>query len=183
MKLTRNTAIALFRNLGQSALGHLDDATLTTVMSNFNALQKVADDFESLKKELFKRIYGDAEKMAEDERKRLNDFFKAIAKMEKAERESIKELDAALKATYPDLYEMRQKEVKVLLTLLDKEVEADIELVDADAFIAGIAKGAKDAKLAEIRLAFAPMFRKAKEEEKAREDFSELDSLLEDKNV
>ena len=182
MKLTRNTAIALFRNLGQSALGHLDDATLTTVMSNFNALQKVADDFESLKKELFKRIYGDAEKMAEDEKKRLNDFFKAIAKMEKADRESIKELDAALKATYPDLYEMRQKEVKVLLTLLDKEIEVDIELVDADAFIAGIAKGAKDAKLAEIRLAFAPMFRKAKEEE-AKEDFSELDSLLDDKNV
>ena len=182
MKLTRNTAIALFRNLGQSALGHLDDATLTTVMSNFNALQKVADDFESLKKELFKRIYGDAEKMTDDEKKRLNDFFKAIAKMEKADRESIKELDATLKATYPDLYAMRQKEVKVLLTLLDKEVEADIELVDADAFVAGIAKGAKDAKLAEIRLAFASMFRKAKEEE-SKEDFSELDSLLDDKNV
>lgn len=169
MKLTRNYALEAYRRLGAMALGHLDDVTLETTLNNFNALRKIADDFEALKKELFKRIYGDVEQMSEDERNDLQKFFDMLGKVQDGESEK------AIKAAYPAYYDMRVKELKVLVSLLNKEVDTDVEPMDADAFCKGIVKGQKDIQMAEIRAFFAPIF---KENEKKDADLSELDELL-----
>ena len=169
MKLTRNYALEAYRRLGAMALGHLDDVTLETTLNNFNALRKIADDFEALKKELFKRIYGDVEKMSEDERNDLQKFFDMLGKVQDGETEK------AIKAAYPTYYEMRVKELKVLVSLLNKEIDTDVEPMDADLFCKGIVKGQKDIQMAEIRAFFAPIF---KDNEPKDADLSELDELL-----
>lgn len=178
MKLTRNHAIEMFARLGQMALGNLDDKTLEDIMSNFNALRKVHEDFDSLKKELFKRIYGDTEKMEEDERKKISEFFDMLVKIERAKREDVVAMDAACKAAYPELHELRAKEVKVLLSILNKEVDVDIVPVDENAFIKGVLKGRKDAHINDLHVAFAPLFIKAEDKGTVKVDFSELDELL-----
>ena len=178
-KITRRNAVNLFAQLGAMALGHLDDETLTTTMLNFNTFRKVYEDFEALKKELFKRIYGDLEKMDEDEKKKIQDFFGILDKIQKnTSAEKIAELDTLAKETYPELYEMRVRELKVIFSLLAKEIEVEIAEVDADDFIKGIVKGKKDAPVHEIRAVFAPMFKEEKKDDK-KADFSELDELLE----
>lgn len=177
-KITRRNAVNLFAQLGAMALGHLDDETLTATMDNFNTFRKVQEDFEALKKELFKRIYGDVEKMDEDEKKRLQDFFDILNKMQNnTSVEKLTELDTLAKETYPELYEMRKKEINVILSLLAKEIEVEIVEVDADDFIKGIVKGKKDAPVHKIRAVFAPMFKEEKTDDK-KADFSELDELL-----
>lgn len=172
MKTTRHYAInILFENLGQMALGHLDENTLEVAMTNFEALRKTADDFEALKKELFKRIYGDTEKMTEDEKKRINDFFEMLGKVQGDDTE-------AVKAAYPDLYALREKEVKVIVSLLNKEIEVDITPMDEKAFVKGVLLGNKAMRANEVRMRFAPMFKAEEREEKA--DFSELDEMMKD---
>lgn len=168
MKLFRNYIVRVYETLNTMALGHMDDATLELTLQNLNALGRAYDDFLALKKELFKRIYGEVEKMTEDERKELQDFFDMLGKVKDAETES------AVKAAYPALYEKRQKEVKVLVSLLNKEIEVEIEPMDADAFVKGIVKGKKDTKIADIRAFFAPIFKA----EKKDADLSELDELM-----
>lgn len=172
MKTTRHYAInTLFAKLGQMALGHLDENTLEVVMTNFEALRKVADDFESLKKELFKRIYGDSEKMTEEEKKRINDFFSMLGKIKGENVETVK-------VAYPDLYAMREKEVKVIVSLLNKEIEVDITPMNENAFVKGVLKGNKTMNTREVSATFAPMFEVAESEDEA--DYSELDELLND---
>lgn len=169
MKTTRHYAInVLLANLSTLALGNLDEATLEIALTNIEALRKVADDFEALKKELFKRIYGDVDKMSEDERKNLQDFFDMLGK--------IKDETDAIKSAYPSLYAMREKEIKVIVSLLNKEIEVDIEPMERKTFTKGILLGNKDAKAIEIERVFAPMFRT--EESEAKADFSELDNLI-----
>ena len=152
------------------ALGHLDDVTLEITLNNFNALRKVAEDFESLKKELFKRIYGDVEQMSEEEKQNLQSFFDMLGK-----KGSLYEIEQACKAAYPAYYDMRVKELKVLVSLLNKEVDTDVEPMDADAFCKGVVKGQKDIQMAEIRAFFSPIF---KDNEPKDADLSELDELL-----
>lgn len=173
MKITRHTAIQLFHKLGTMALGHLDDDTLEAVMTDFNAFRKIAEDFEELKKELFKRLYGDLDAMDEADKKRILAFFEIIAKIEKADNKA--ELETLAKETYPDIYDLRRKELKCIISMLGKEIDVDVVKVDADAFIKGIVKGKKDAPVHEIRAAFVPIF---KELERTENDYSELDSLL-----
>ena len=74
-----------------------------------------------------------------------------------------------------EFYELYVKQLKVLTQLLYKEVEIDITEIDKDDFIAGVVKGKKDARVHEIVIFFAPMF---KEEEARETDLSELDELL-----
>lgn len=169
MKLIRNYAIKVYETLNTMALGHLDDATLELTLQNLSVLGKAYDDFLALKKELFKRIYGDVEQMSEDDKKNLQDFFDMLGKVKDAETES------AVKAAYPALYEKREKEVKVIVSLLNKEIEVEIEPMDANAFVKGIVKGKKDTKIADIRALFALIF---KAEEKKDADLSELDELM-----
>lgn len=180
MKITRNAAIRMFQTLGTMALGHLEDKTLESVMVNFNSFRKVHEDFEELKKELFKRLYGDLETMEEVEKKRITDFFDILGKMENQSSEKIAELDALAQGTYPDLYDVRKREINLIVSILNKEIEVDIEEVDADEFIKGIVRGKKDAPMLEIRALFAFMFKKEKRDSEKVDNFSELDELLKD---
>ena len=175
MKITRFAANRMFQTLGAMALGHLNDEALEAVMMNFNAFRKVTEEFEELKKELFKRLYGDMETMAEDEKKKLMEFFDLLAKMEGADAEKQTELDALVKANYPALYDLRTKEIKVIVSLLNKEVDIELTEVDEKEFIKGVVKGKKDAPVNEIRAIFSCMF---KTEKKDKADFAELDTLI-----
>lgn len=170
MKITRHYAInILFNRLGQMALGNLDENTLEVALTNIEALRKVTDDFEALKKELFKRIYGDVEKMSEEDKTNINNFFAMLGK--------VKDEDAeAVKAAYPKLYAMREKEVMIIVSLLNKEIEIDLTPMDEKAFVKGIILGNKDAKAHEVSMIFAPMFKTIERDGKA--DFAELDELM-----
>ena len=174
-KITRNHAIGLFERLGVMTLSKLEDSILVATMNNINALRKVADDFEALKKELFKRLYGDTEKMDDAQRKKLQDFFDMLQKIGNAKGEEAKALETACKVAFPEYYEVRVKELSVLMTLLNKEVEIEIEEVEETAFVKGIVAGNDAIKVQEVHAIFAPLF---KAEEKKDADFSELDELL-----
>ena len=169
MKTTRNTAIMMFDVLAQMALGQMDEVTLEKTMTNFEALRKVREDFEAVKNELFKRLYGDVEKMTEDEKKTLQDFFGMLAKIKDEDGEK------AVRAAYPELAEKREKELKILASLSNKEIEVEIEKVNDVLFTAGLIKGNKKMSVAEIALIFHPLF---EEKEKKEADFSELDELM-----
>ena len=160
----------MFRNLGAMALGHMDDATLSTTLDNFDKFRKVQDDYQKLSEELAKRLYEDKD----EEQKKA--FFELVAKFERAETlEQKLEQEKAMKDAYPEFYESYVKQIRVLTQMFYKEIELDIAEVDKDAFIAAIVKGKKDAPVHEIVGLFAPMF---KEEETRETDLSELDELL-----
>lgn len=164
--ITRNHAISLFQTIGNMPLGNLDEATLESVMANFIAFRKVTENFDNLQKELSERLYKDVDKDA---------FFEVA---EKYERESNIEKRAELyevMKTHTDLMPIYEKHISVILSLLNKEVEIEVEEVDADAFIMGVVKGKKDAPIHEIRAVFAPLFKEIKKE---ATDMSELDELL-----
>ena len=169
MKIYRHRAIAMADALAGLALSEIDAMTLETTMMNYDALRKVKDDFSALQSELFKRIYGDVEKMSDEDKKPLQEFFDALGK--------VKDNDGAeaLKTAFPDLFEKREKEMQVLQSLLNKELEIALEKVDEKAFVAGIVKGNKRLSMAEVERAFAPLF---VEKEKKDADLSELDELL-----
>ena len=169
MKTTRTVAITMFEALSQIALGQMEDSVLEKTMTNFEALKRVKDDFEELKKELFKRLYGDVEKMDEEKRKGIQEFFDALSKV-KSDEDAV-----AVKKEYPELFETRVKEMNVIVSLLNKEVEIEIEKVDEKAFVAGVIKGNKKVSVAEAEGLFRPLF---EEKEKKEADFSELDELM-----
>ena len=173
--IRRNHAIEMFARLEQMEIGKFDEATLSATMSNISALRKINDDFESLKNELFKRLYGDIEQMSDEKRGEIYGFFEMLSKLGRSTGEEALELDKNCKETYPELYETRLKEMSVLMALLNKEVEADIQEVDEDAFIKGVIKGKDDASVVEVREVFAPLFKAV---EKTETDMSELDELL-----
>ena len=54
MKIRRHIAVMMYQQLGTMALGHLENETLESVIDNFNAFRKVAEDFDTLKEELHK---------------------------------------------------------------------------------------------------------------------------------
>ena len=161
----------MFRTLGTMALGHLDTATLDAVMDNFNALRKVAEDYENMRQELTKRLYADVEET------RRKEFFELVTKME-VEKDVNKrtEYSTIAEASYPDIWTIYYiKHTEVINRLLDKEVDVELTEVDSDLFVKGIVKGKKDAPVLEITSIFAPMLKK---EDKADTDFSELEELL-----
>lgn len=167
--ITRNHAISLFQTIGNMSLGNLDEATLESVMANFNAFRKVTEDFDNLKKELSERLYKDVDKDAH------KSFFEVVGKFEMERNlEKKTELLETMK-TYTDLMPIYEKHISVIFSLLNKEVEIEVEEVDADAFVMGVVKGKKDAPIHEIRAVFAPLF---KEQKKEATDMSELDELL-----
>lgn len=166
MKLTRHYAInVLFARLEQMALGHMDETTLEALLTNIESLRKVAEDFELLKKELFKRIYGDVEQMTEEQKNDIRGFFEML--------ENGKADEA--KDAYPDMIAKREKEIKVIVSLLNKEIDVEIASVDEKAFVKGLLLGNKDVKASEARAVFAPLFVTHEREEA---DFSELDELI-----
>lgn len=174
--ITRDRAIAMFSALEKVALSQMEDSLLEATIANIAVLRKVNEDYEALKNELFKRLYGDIETMEEEPRKRLQDFFDVLSKMGKARGAEYDTLDAMCKEVYPDLYETRIKEVKVLANLLSKELELEFVEVDENAFTKALVKGNDKARATGVHVLFAPFF--AAEERNA--DLSELDALLND---
>lgn len=159
MKLTRQRAAVMYDNLGSMALGYLNEDVLEVVINNYNALGKVASDLKTLNEELHKRMY---EGMSEAD---VNGMFRLIVSGRMAE----------AKVKYPELWPIFVKHNRLSEKLSTKEVEVEIEKVDADAFIKGILRGKKDAPIAEIKEVFAPMFEVRFDNEC---DLSELDNLI-----
>ena len=181
MKLTRNTARALFFNLGQVALREMDSEVLEVVMSNFEALRKVNEEWETMTKELAKRLYGDVEKMTEDERKAYSTFMEGIVAYERAiqgnDQAKANELREAAKAINADLFKLYEKQIAVLNKLNRAEIDVDIKPVDKAKFSAGIIKSNDKWSAFGVDAIFNAMYAK---EDVAENDFSELDELLKD---
>lgn len=173
-KITRFHAKEMFSTLGRLSLTHLSDDTLGKVMDNFLSLKKVADEYELLKQELGKRLYGDPALMDEKERSELDAFFMKVSQMEHAAEGEDAKLEQSIKAEYPRLYDLRCKEVKALLAMLGKEVDVELAEVDDEDFIKGVLLGNKGERAISVRDCFAPMFA-----EKETPDLSEIDELLE----
>lgn len=172
-KITRQHAIDMFRILGTMALGHMDEETLTATLDNFGKFRKVQEDYQKLAEELSKRLYEGTD---EEGRKQ---FFEVVGHYETAKTREQKEQHlAVMKNAYPDFHALYVKQIAVLTKMLVKEVEVDITEVDKDAFVKGIVKGKKDAPVSEIVAVFAPLFKEDEKQEK--DDFSELDELLND---
>lgn len=170
MKIARHNAIQMFQTLGTMALGHLDENTLEAVMDNFNAFRKVGEDFDKLREELGKRLYQD---VAEE---RKTAFFETVGKYEKEQdAEKKAEYRKLMQDSYSELWPVYEKQLAVLQSLYNKEVEVEIVKVDKTAFVRGILKARKDLPALMIESAFAWMFA---EPEKAEDDFSELDEAL-----
>jgi hypothetical protein len=159
MKLTRQQATMMFDKLGIMALGHLPEEMIEVVINNYNALGKVASDLRTLNEELHKRMY---EGMSEAD---VNGMFRLIVSGRMAE----------AKVKYPELWPIFVKHNRLSEKLSTKEVEVEIEKVDADAFIKGILRGKKDAPIIEIKEVFAPMFEVRFDNEC---DMSELEEIM-----
>lgn len=169
MKITRNAAMSMYEHLGAMSLGYLTEKTLEVVMSNFSALAKVASEMNQLKKELISRIYQDIEESLKKA------FFELISKMEIEKDIAKKEaLAETAKAEYGDVWKLYAKHINVIISLLEKEVEIEIEPVDEQEFMKGVLMGKKDAPIREIKAVFSPMFKT----EPMETDLSELDDLL-----
>lgn len=175
-KITRDHAVAMFSALEKMTFSNMEDSILEPTIVNIAILSKVNEDYEALKNELFKRLYGDPQTMEEESSKRLQDFFDVISKMRKARGAEYDALDAMCKEVYPDLYEIRVKEVKVLANLLSKELELEFVEVDENAFTKALVKGNDKTRVTGVHGLFAPFF--AAEERNT--DLSELDTLLND---
>lgn len=132
----------MYDNLGSMALGYLNEDVLEVVINNYNALGKIASDLRTLNEELHKRMYSCINE------EYVAGMFKCILSGRMAE----------AKANFSDLWPIFEKHNNLSKKISLKEVEVDIERVDADEFIKGILRGKKDAPIAEIKQVFAPMF-------------------------
>ena len=116
MKITRNAAIQMFRTLGTMALGHIEVTTLDATMDNYNAFRKVAEDFDKLREELYKRLYQGVDE------KRKEDFFAIVEKYERENEAEKKAEYVKVMETYTDIYPIYEKHITVLASLVDKDV-------------------------------------------------------------
>ena len=180
--ISRKDAISIYSALGAISLGHFAEETLDSVINNLNACRKVNDEMQKLNEELIKRLYADV-----DEQKK-NECFELLGKLDairakaykttdeaKAALAEVKDITSKLEGEYADIMEIYAKHNKVYANLLAKEVEVEIEELDADVFTKGVLKGSKDVAVHEIRATFSAML---KAEEQKDADFSELDELL-----
>lgn len=158
MKIARQNAARMAEALSQLPLGHLQADMLEDVMNNYIVLSRIFEDFKNLNFELHKRLYAGIDEAV------VKEFFALIMKGKNEEA-----------AAFDYIYPIFMNHERVAKALALKEIEADVKLVDEDAFVKDILRGQKDISIAEIRQIFAPMFIKA---EKPIQDFSELDDLL-----
>ena len=165
----------IYRVLESAVLGALDDKSLEAAIVNFNAFRKVAEEFELLRAELSKRLYGDIDRKSEEEKAVFQKFFEQIRNAEKADAEERAALDALIKKDYPELYELRRKELITTISLLNKEVEIEVEKIKSEELIKCILKGKEDASIGEIYKMLSPMF---EADEKKEAVSGEIDKLL-----
>ena len=160
MKTTMNRgfAIVLHNQMAQMSFGHLEEEMLEAVMDNFVKLGKEAEHYHKMVSEMGKRLYEGIDKQV------LEDFNAM------AQKASEEELNAA----FPEIFKLAKKQRSVEASLNAKEIEIELSPVDKKAFVVGVTKGNPRMTAAIFDL-FTPMY---KQEEKAQEDFSELDALM-----
>lgn len=169
--ITRGQAVSMHAVLGKMAFGHFNDADLEKMMDNFEQLGKVAESYRSLGTELHKRLF-DTE---------TEEYKKFAPKADAAQRlEGMEKVKALLiiKEEFPELFAIFERQAQVDANLRMKEVSVDLEEIDRKDFTRAIIKGEPHVKQ-EIFGLFEPMFIEEKKEE-VKEDFSELDELLND---
>lgn len=162
--ITRFQAQKMLEALGGMALGHLATEDIEKVIDNFDILKAEVEKLDKMKTELSKRIYQDVEQ------ERLQKFFEAIQQND----------EKTLNKEYADLLPLRIKEVDVTISLYNKLIDVDLKEIDSKDFRKAVIKAQPDTKQGVFSI-LAPIFKA--EEEEAKEDFSELDSLLDNKNV
>lgn len=156
MKITRHNAIAILRKLGAMALGHLDDASLMSMLDNIASLETVARQKDALEMELHRRLFDGIPA----ERCKEYDRLMGSGDMETVDKE------------YPDIKAAVARKVSAMEKILLKEVEVDIAPVDKAAFIKAVLKAQPTTPQA-VFANLAPIFGEAE----AETDFSELDNL------
>ena len=166
--VTRRMAISLFKAIDNTPLGNLEGNTLASVVANLEEFRRVYESFNKMIKSLSDRLYKDI-----DSNTRMS-FFEVVAKYEREDNpEKKKELYESL-ANYKDIMPLYEKHIDVALSLLNKEVEIDIEEVDANALIVGVSMANKDMTIREIRELFSIMIVELDTEDVE----SELEELL-----
>lgn len=157
--ITRGQAIILYNQMATMAFGHLSEEMLEGAMANFLELGKVVEPYTKMADELGKRLFEGIDE------KTINDY-NALSQKSDAE---------TVKAAFPELFELVQKQHKVDNALKAKEVEIELVELDKKEFVKGVLK-AKPTIANIVFDLFAPMFKDEKKEEAA--DFSELDELM-----
>jgi predicted transcriptional regulator len=137
------------------------DKEITELIGRIQKNQETIDEYvqkrASQKSELAKRLYQDVKE------ERLRAFFDAVQKNE----------TELLEKEYADILPLRAKEIEVIVSLFNKNVEMDIKEIDGKAFRKAVMKAQPETKAVTFEM-LAPMFIA----EKQAEDFSELDELL-----
>lgn len=155
--LTRRNAIAMFQQLGQMAIGHLNDADMEAVMDNIAELRTVAEQYTRLAEELHRRLFGGVD----EERCRVYDSIVREHGMD------------AVGEDYADIKALVAKKVSVLAGLESREVSVDIREVDRKSFMMAVLKSQPDTPQIAFNV-LSPMF----VESKTKADMSELDELM-----
>ena len=171
--IKRGIANAMYKALSELPLGHLASEDLEKVMDNMVALSAPYEHHQKLMQELGKRLYNGVD---EDKIQKFNTAMGLAGKAESIEKAVA--IQKATKAEFPDIYDLLQKQNKVEASLLNKDVEVELNEIDRKTFIKAILKGKPDIAMAEFDL-FADMY-VAEEKEETAEDFSELDELMND---
>lgn len=159
--ITRRQAIAMFQQLGQMALGHLNDADIEKAMDNIAELQKVAEQYSKLSEELHKRLFEGIDEA------RCEEYDRLI-------KEGGKDAMAIIDTNYADIKALVIKKVNVLANLEAKEVSLEISPVERKAFVKAILK----AQPKTPQVAFNILETIFKEEPKEDVNLTELDELL-----
>ena len=155
--ITRRHAIAMFQQLGQVAIGHLNDADMEAVLDNIASLRTVADQYTKLAEELHRRLFEDVD----EQRCRA---FDSIVREHGIE---------AVGEEYADIKALVERKVSVMLGLESREVAIELRKVERKAFMMAILKAQPDTPQNAFNV-LAPMF----EDNEAETDMAELDELL-----
>ena len=156
MKLSRHKAAMMHDALSRMALGHLSEDMLEVAISNCLALRPVAAELRMLNEELRRRLY---EGKSEEDAKAM---IELVIEGKAAEAES----------AFPALWPIFLLHNRLADKLSKKEVDIEIEKVDADNFIKAILRGNKGISIADVELALEPMFNANKA------DYSEIDNIM-----
>lgn len=159
--IKRGLAVLMYNNLSALSFGNLPAELLEKVMLNMDALGEVAERHNKLMQELGKRLNEGIDEA------RANEYNAAVEKGES---------DEILRAKYPDLVELAQKQARFSESISAKDIEVEVELMDRKEFTKSIIKANPNVKYGLFAL-FTPLFT---EEEKKDEDFSELDEIMAD---
>lgn len=172
--IKRGQAIAMYESLMTIGLGNLAVDELGKVMDNIMALQPHHEQYQKLMQELGKRLYEGREQ------EELTAFDRKIrnAQMQDTVAKRVEALEA-VKAEYPELYDLLTRQMKVEASLKEKDVRVELTEVDKKAFVAAVLQSRPKASIADVETLFTPLFPDDEKEEKET-DFSELDELMEE---